>query len=124
MEKEKEAQGLFSFLPKIEVLSRTSLEILQDVLVLSRAMWNLSGGKNFLKRQRVCSCTGVYPYGCEAFMGVQPYLESLYVSWMVITAILLALDLTSTKNRRVHQCGRSVSSVLLSRIFFFRVKTS
>ena len=39
--KEKEAQGLFSFLPTIEVLSR--------------AMWNLPACKNFLKRQRVCS---------------------------------------------------------------------
>ena len=54
-EKEKEAQGLFSFLPKIEVLSRTSLEVLQDILVLSRAMWNLSACKNFLKRRWVCS---------------------------------------------------------------------
>jgi len=52
MEKEKEAQGLFSFLPKIEVLSRTSLEVLQDILVLTRGMWNLA--------------TGVQPYGCAA----------------------------------------------------------
>jgi len=44
MEKEKEAQGLFSFLPKIEVLSRTSLEVLQDILVLTRGMWNLATG--------------------------------------------------------------------------------
>ncbi len=56
VEKEKEAHGLFSFLPKIEVLSRTLLEVLQDILVLSRrAMWDLSACKNFLKRQRVCS---------------------------------------------------------------------
>ena len=41
MEKEKEAQGLFSFL---EVLSRTSLEVLQDILVLTRGMWNLATG--------------------------------------------------------------------------------
>ncbi len=66
VEKEQEDQGLFSFLPKIAVLSRTSLELLQDVLVLSRVMWNLSGGKNFLKRQRVCICTGVHPYGCAS----------------------------------------------------------
>jgi hypothetical protein len=41
--------------------------------------------------------------------------------------ILLALDLvdmTSAKYRRVLECGRGVSSVLLSRIFFFRVKPS
>ncbi len=44
MEKEKEAQGLFSFLPKIEVLSRTSLEVLKDILVLTRGMWNLATG--------------------------------------------------------------------------------
>ena len=44
MEKEKEAQGLFSFLPKIEVLSRTSLEVLQDILVLTIGMWNLATG--------------------------------------------------------------------------------
>ena len=43
-EKEKEAQGLFSFLPKIEVLSRTSLEVLQDILVLTIGMWNLATG--------------------------------------------------------------------------------
>jgi hypothetical protein len=41
VEKEKEAQGLFSFLPTIEVLSR--------------AMWNLPACKYFLKRQRVCT---------------------------------------------------------------------
>jgi hypothetical protein len=34
------------------------------------------------------------------------------------------LDLTSAKNRRVLECGHRVSSVLLSRIFFFRVKPS
>ena len=44
MEKEKEDQGLVSFLPKIEVLSRTSLEVLQDILVLTRGMWNLATG--------------------------------------------------------------------------------
>ena len=44
MQKEKEAQGLFSFLPKIEVLSRTSLEVLQDILVLTIGMWNLATG--------------------------------------------------------------------------------
>jgi hypothetical protein len=44
VEKEQQAQGLFSFLPKIEVLSRTSLEVLQDILVLTRGMWNLATG--------------------------------------------------------------------------------
>ena len=69
--KEKEAQGLFSFLPKIEVLSR--------------AMWNSPPCKNFLKRQaeRVCSLMGVQLNGCAALrvcslLGVQPCLERFH----------------------------------------------
>jgi len=42
--KKKRLKVFFSFLPKIEVLSRTSLEVLQDILVLTRGMWNLATG--------------------------------------------------------------------------------
>ena len=68
MEKEKEAQGLFSFLPKIEVLSRTSLEVLQDILVLTRGMWNLATGVqlNRCAAERVCSLMGVQLNRCAA----------------------------------------------------------
>jgi len=47
---EREVQGLLSFLSKIEVLSRTSFEVRQDILILSRTY--------------VCSLMGVESYGC------------------------------------------------------------
>ncbi len=54
-------------------------------------------------------------------MDVQPCLERI-PRCLSDGTDLLALDLTNAKNRRVHECGRGVSSVLLSRIFFFRGK--
>ncbi len=105
---------------------------------------NRSSGKGYVElacvqelseEATVFSWTVVHPYGCAAervcsLTGVKPswvcslaWKGFLYASWMV-AAILLALDLTSAKNRRVLECGRGVSSVLLSRIFFFRVKPS
>jgi hypothetical protein len=70
---------------------------------------------------RLCSLMGVQLNGCTAFLDVQPCLERI-PRCLSDGTDLLALDLTSTKNRCVHECGRGVSSVLLSRIFFFRSK--
>ena len=76
-------------------------------------MWNLDNG---CAAGRFCNLMGV-----QLNMDVKPCLERISRCLSDGTD-LLALDLTSTKNRHVLECGRGVSSVLLSRIFFFRVK--
>ena len=73
--------------------------------------------------ERLCILMGVQMNGCATFMDVQPCLERV-PRCLSDGTDLLALDLTNTKNRHVHECGRGVSSVLLSRTFFFRVKPS
>jgi hypothetical protein len=55
-------------------------------------------------------------------MGVQPCLERIPRCLSDGTNLLHWT--TSVKNRHVFDCGHGASSVLLSRIFFFRVKSS
>lgn len=114
----------FSF-PKKEFLTvRIDNQCSQSGYVLTRAVQDLGNG---CTAERVCSLMGVQLNGCIA-----ERVCSLHGCAALPTRIPRCLSdgtnllrwTTSAKNRRVLGCGHGASSVLLSRIFFFRVKPS
>jgi hypothetical protein len=126
--RERKCFCFFSF-PKKEFLPvRIDSQCSQSGDVLTRVKSNVGPwlGNGFTA-ERVYSLMGVQLNGC-----IDERVCSLHGCASLPRRIPLCLSdgtnlfhwTTSVKNRHVLECGHGASSVLLSRIFFFRVKPS
>jgi hypothetical protein len=115
---------LFSF-PKIEFLSvQIDSQYSQSGDVLTRSVLDLDNG---CTTEPVCILVGVQLNGCTSERVCSLHGCVVFPrkdSSVTLTELTSLHWTTSAKNRHVLEYGRGASSVLLSSIFFFRVKSS